>query len=138
MADDAEIANEFIIEIGDIGDDIAALTTISGINSFSGMNGERPVIDTTAMDSAARTHKLGKKDCGSWQIGFNHLTDDAGQVELRAAKEAGTMKLFLITFPEGGTAQFEASVISADIGGALDEKIVSNAVIKISGDYTLT
>ena len=134
----AEAAQGFVLEIGDPGDIITALTTIAEVTDFAGFDGQRASIDTTHLQSAAKTHMAGVKDCGSWSVSLNYVSADPGQVEARAAFEAGTKKQFLLTFSNGQTANFTGTIFSSPMNGAVDEKMATSFTIQVDGDHTLT
>lgn len=134
----AIVTQGFNIKIGDVGDSPASLTTISEVVNFSGFDGAAAEIDVTHLESTAKEFLMGLQDFGTFQLDVNYLPDDPGQVEARAAKASQTKKLFLITFSDNNTAQFQGFVLSASISGGVDSKVDSSMSIRVSGDVTFS
>lgn len=131
---DAIKSQGFTLEIGDAGDSPAALTAIRGITGFNGFDGQAAEIDVTTMDSTAKEFLMGLQDFGTFGIDVNHLPDDPGQVEARAAKAAQSLKEFLATFSDGSTASFQAYVMSNPVSGGVDAKVEGSFAFRISGN----
>lgn len=94
---------------------------------------EAPEIDVTSLDSQAREY-IGALPTGDeLDLEFNWIGDDAGQIALGAAKDAGTATPFRVDFPDGTRLEFTAVVRSFGPGAAIDEQIKGSAKLKISG-----
>ncbi len=135
---DALPTQGFKLEVGDVGDSPAALTEISEITNFSGFDGQAAIIDVTHLQSTAKEKLQGLQDNGGFSLDVNHLPSDAGQKECRAAKAAGGKKLFLLTYSDTSTVQFEAFVMSNPQSGGVDSKVDGSFALEITGALTIT
>jgi hypothetical protein len=124
------------LEIGDVGDSPAVLTEISEIVDVNLFDGQANEIDTTNLQSTAKTRIMGLQDFGSATFEINFLSADAGQVEARAAKASRTKKTFLVTFSNGYTAAFDGYVTQAPISAGVDSKVSGSLTILVDGDVT--
>lgn len=114
-------------------------TAISNIKSFSGFDGEASEIDVTNLDSTAKEYRAGLQDFGSFSLEWNPDYSDAGQNNVRSAQASGAVKTFLLTLPNGTTAQFAGIVKNAQaISGGVDAVLDGSVSIKITGSVTIT
>jgi len=114
-------------------------TAISNIKSFSGFDGEASEIDVTNLDSTAKEYRAGLQDFGSFSLEWNPNYSDAGQNDVRSAQASGDVKTFLLTLPNGSTAEFAGIVKNAQaISGGVDAVVDGSVSIKITGSVTIT
>ena len=114
-------------------------TAIANIKSFSGFDGEAGEIDVTNLDSAAKEYRAGLQDFGSFSLEWNPDYSDAGQNNMRTAQASGAVKTFLLTLPNGTTAQFAGIVKNASsISGGVDAVLDGSVSIKVTGAVTIT
>lgn len=114
-------------------------TAIKNIKSFSGFDGEAGEIDVTNLDSTAKEYRAGLQDFGSFSLEWNPDYADAGQNDMRSAQASGAVKTFLLTLPNGTTAQFAGIVKNASsISGGVDAVLDGSVSIKITGSVTIT
>jgi len=114
-------------------------TAIANIKSFSGFDGESGEIDVTNLDSTAKEYRAGLQDFGSFSLEWNPDYSDAGQNNMRSAQASGAVKTFLLTLPNGTTAQFAGIVKNASsISGGVDAVLDGSVSIKVTGAVTIT
>ena len=128
----------FSLEVSDSGISPLVYTEILEITSFQGFDGQAAEIDVTHLQSAAKEFLMGLQDYGSFSLETSYLPEDAGQVELRAAKADRVKRTFRATFSDGATAVFDAFVLSAPISGGVDAKVDGSFQLRITGGVTFT
>lgn len=134
--------NTFAVEIDTTGKTITgaaaaatpvALTQIKEIKTFSGFDGQASEIDVTNLDSTAKEFRLGLTDEGGFTFEMNQVNSDAGQTALRASKNAGTIKTYVLTLPNAETATFTAYAKGLPTAGGVDGVVTSSVALRISG-----
>lgn len=111
-----------------------ALTQVKNVESFSGFDGQSAQIDTTNLDSTAKEFLLGIADPGQFTATIDQDLTDAGQAACLVAKDARTLKSFVLTLPNAATVTFSGYVMRFGIAGGIDQKVkVPSMDIKISG-----
>lgn len=108
-------------------------TTISEVKSFNGFDGQASEIDATTLASTAKEFRLGLVDEGGFSFEMNQVNADAGQAALRASKNAGTIKSYKLTLPNGEVATFTAFAKSLPSAGGVDSVLTSSVALRISG-----
>ena len=79
-------------------------TSVGGVNTYSGFDGQASEIDVTDMDSSAKEFRLGLQDFGNLNVNLKAvLPADAGQLAIRAAKTAGSLLVYRIKNSDGQT-----------------------------------
>jgi hypothetical protein len=106
---------------------------IGEITNFSAFDGKASEIDVTHLQSAAKEILMGLQDFGQFSIDVNHLSGDAGQQQLRAAKTAQTIQSFRAQWRNGEICNFLGYVLSAPVTGGVDAKVDGSFDIRISG-----
>jgi len=77
-------------------------TSVGGLNTYSGFDGQASEIDVTDMDSTAKEFRLGLQDFGNLNLNLKAvLPADPGQLAIRAAKTAGTLLVYRIKNSDG-------------------------------------
>lgn len=109
------------------------LTQIKELKTFSGFDGQASEIDVTNLDSTAKEFRLGLVDEGGFSFEMNQVNSDAGQQALRASRDAGTLKTYVLTFPNGETATFTAFAKAVPTAGGVDGVVTSSVALRISG-----
>jgi hypothetical protein len=110
-----------------------AFTQIKELKTFSGFDGQASEIDVTNLDSAAKEFRLGLVDEGGFSFEMNQVNSDVGQSALRTSREAGTMKTYVLTLPNGETATFDAFAKAVPTAGGVDGVVTSSVALRISG-----
>lgn len=114
-------------------------TVIANLKGFSGFDGESTEVDITNLSSPAKEFDVGLQDYGSFSMEWNPDFSDPGQNDVRAAQSSGATKTFLLTLPNGTTAQFAGLVKNASsINGGVDAALDGSVSIKITGAVTIT
>jgi hypothetical protein len=76
---------------------------------------------------------MGLPDNGTFQLDCNFYPDDAGQIEMRTAREDRQIRTFRATFSDATTLTFQGYVLSAPVTGGVDSKVDTSFSIRISG-----
>jgi hypothetical protein len=112
-------------------------TTVTNVKTFSGFDGEVSEIDITNLASTAKEFSGGLQDFGSFSMEWDIDYSDGGQNLVRSAQASGAVKTFLLTFPNGDTAQFASIVKNAQaISGGVDQVLTGSVSLKITGAVT--
>jgi hypothetical protein len=110
-----------------------ALSNIAEVKTFSGFDGQASEIDVTHLQSTAKEFRLGLVDEGGFSFEMNQINTDAGQTALRASRDAGTIKQYVLTFPNAETATFSAFAKGVPTAGGVDGIVTSSVSLRISG-----
>jgi hypothetical protein len=108
-------------------------TKISGVTSYSGMDGAASDLDTTDLDSTAMEYINGLIDEGKFSFEAKRLNADAGQVALRAARTSGARTGLKLTLPDAAVATFTVLVKTVPTAGGVNAVLKGNFDTKISG-----
>jgi Lambda phage tail tube protein, TTP len=112
---------------------------VDNIKSVSGFDGEAGEIDSSDLDSTAKEVMSGLQDFGGFSVEWHPDWSDQGQSVCRSAQQNGATKTFLLTLPNGWTAEFSAIVKNAQsINGGVDQIIAGGMTLKVSGEPTIT
>lgn len=111
----------------------SGFTEVSEVTNFSGFDGQASEIDVTHLQSTAKEFLMGLQDFGSFQIDVNYISDDPGQVAMRAAKASRVIQQFRATFSDNSTATFSGYVLSNPVSGQVDGKVDSSFTVRITG-----
>lgn len=104
------------------------------IKTFTAFDGTASEQDATTICSEAKEVRMGLQDFGQFSFTANYVPDDPAQMELQAAKAAGTVRNFKFTLPASyGEWAFAAFVKSFPIAGGVDTILNSNVVLRING-----
>ncbi len=137
MASNAIPTQGIVIARGD-GGSPEVFTLIAEISDFDGPGGERPDIDISSLDSTAREFLPGLKDGGDFTFTANMLPVDAQHVGLRDVDlaETTTARNFRITLTDTGatTISFAAFVKQYRPSGGVDDKLIANVTMRVTGD----
>lgn len=110
-----------------------AFTQIKELKTFSGFDGQASEIDVTNLDSTAKEFRLGLVDEGGFSFEMNQVNTDAGQTALRASREAGSLKQYVLTLPNAETATFSAYAKGIPTSGGVDGVVMSSVAMRITG-----
>jgi predicted secreted protein len=116
----------------------ATLIVIGEVISFDGPGGKAAIIDITNLASAAKEKLPGLPDEGQFTLSVNFNADDPGQAELRASRIAQELRVFHVTFVDGGVAKFSAYIMEFKVSGKADSKVEASIGMEISGLVTWT
>lgn len=111
-------------------------TEIAEVKTFSGFDGQASEIDVTHLGSTAKEFRLGLDDSGGFSFEINTINADAGQAALLASKNAGTLKNYKLTLPNGDVATFDAYAKGFPITGGVDGIVGSSISLRITGAIT--
>jgi hypothetical protein len=111
-------------------------TSVLGINSFDGLDGEAATIDVTTLASTSKEYLMGLQDNGNFTLNTNFLPADTGQDLLRTQKNSRALTYFKVTFSDTTYVTFAGYVKSATVSGGVDAKVDGSFSILISGDVT--
>lgn len=120
-------------------------TSVSELKTFSFSGTKNDTVDVTNSDSAGRAHEfiVTLLDSGTIAIAGNYVGNDAGQMAVRAAFNAGTVLPYKIVLPmtasqvtNGDTLSFLALVEENDLDVQFDKEISFSIKCKISGVIT--
>lgn len=111
-------------------------TPIGNVKDFSGFDGAAAIIDVTNLSSTAKEKRLGLVDNGQFTMNLDQDNSDPGQIALRAARTAGTIKNFKLTLPNANTASFSAFVQKISDAGAVDGIVKNACTLILSGAVT--
>lgn len=134
--------NTFAVDINTVGGTLTAATgtatpvattDILEIKSFSGFDGQASEIDVTNLASTAKEFRLGLVDEGGFTFEMNQVNSDTGQTALRASRDAGTLKQYILTLPNAETATFSAYAKGLPSAGGVDGVVTSSVALRISG-----
>jgi len=113
---------------------------IAEINSITGPGKTRATIDVTDLDSTGgyREFIAGFRDSGEITLSMNFTLDTYD--DLNADFESDTLRTYQVVLSDIGntTFEFEGLVTSLGLAIPMDDKITSDATIKISGQPLLT
>lgn len=113
---------------------------IAGLTSIDGASLSAETLDTTTLtsDGGYREFTGGFKDGGEVSIsGYFEPGDTDGQVAVYDAFEAGLAIPFSIIYPQGASWNFNGVVTGFNTSADLEDLIVFEATIKVSGKPTL-
>lgn len=91
-----------------------SLLTVGCVTSIDGVDTTNEQIETTCLDSLARTYLSGLATPGQASFGINFDTADASHVRIHQLKVAGTSLVWAIGFADATTAP------TVDSGGTFD------------------
>lgn len=115
----------------------ATFDDVAGVTSIGTPDGEAAEIDTTDLDSVATEFLMGVPNNGKFSISGQVVDSDAGQAELRTARDAQELRWIKITDSESNVAYFEGVVTRyADFGAQVNGVKPFEASIRISGPIT--
>ncbi len=113
-------------------------SNIGNAKTFQGIDGTANEIDVTNLLSSAKEVRLGLPDSGQFTIEVDQDANDAGQIAVRAAQQAQTLKQYKITFASGTVLTFNAYCKKFSTSGGVDQVIKGSIALRITGPYTLT
>lgn len=112
--------------------------TIEEIRSFTGPGGSASVIDVSHLGSTFREKRMGLPDEG--QLGFvlNYIPANAQHALLRSQRAARALTYFQIDFTDSPvtTWTFSGYVLEFSVSGEVDEVVMANVTIEITGAIT--
>lgn len=91
-----------------------SLLTVGCVTSIDGITTTNEQVETTCLESSARTYLAGLATPGAASFGINFDTSDASHIRLHQLKTAGTTLLWAIGWSDGTTAP------TVDSGGTFD------------------
>jgi hypothetical protein len=116
---------------------------ITKVDAIDPVGSTKPQLDVTTFDSTQREYVPGLRDGSELSIKAKWQPDDAdGQVAFKDDYDTNAAnRIYRIDFPKGvnangDRAEFEASITEMTLGAELDNVIMLNAKLKISGTIT--
>lgn len=134
MPSTAISAQGSVISVG-TGDPIV-YAVVGNVRSFSGFDGSASEIDTTNLSSTAKEFRLGLVDNGQFTMELDYDGADAGQVALRTAQTAGTVRDFKLALPNADEITFKGLVKKFSLTGGVDAVLRASVEIRITGAVT--
>jgi hypothetical protein len=133
----ANKAQGTLLQIGN-GGSPETFTSIGQIRSFDGPGGSAAEIDTTNLSSSAKEFVLGLKDNGSITCEAFFDATDAGQLAVRAARDALEVRNYKLVLPFSPaiTWAFQAYASDFSISGGVDDVINLTMSFRVTGDIT--
>lgn len=141
----SKTTNTFAVDVDTTGKTITAgagtatpntYTAVKNIKTFSGFDGSAPEIDSSNLDSTAKEFIIGMVDNGQFTMELDNDSSDAGQLALRAKRDASAKANFKLVLPDASTASFSGYVKKKGLGGGVDQALKSAVDIRISGAVT--
>jgi predicted secreted protein len=116
-----------------------AFVSVANVTDFS-KSGERNIIGTTNLSSAAATKMAGLLDEGQVQFSVNYDPSLSSHQALWTAYQDGSAREFKIVLTDSGAAElhFSAIVRSMPINGPFDDKVTSQLTLEITGAAWIT
>ena len=109
--------------------DDESLITVACVTSIDGVDTTNEQIETTCLESLARTYQSGLPTPGQASFGLNFDTSESSHVRMHQLKVAGTTLLWAIGFSDGTAAP------TVDSGGTFDLP-TTRSWIRFSGFMT--
>lgn len=124
-------------------DDGTTYTDVAQISDVGPPSQSGDSIDATTHDSVGsfREFVAGLRDAGDVPLSIVHDPEDtASQAKLLEFFNSGEMRTWRVVFPTANNAHWQFSGFVNEFGGEtpLDDKIMANCTIKVSGRPTLT
>lgn len=135
MTSSAIKAQSTTIAVGDAASP-EVFTTIPNINSIGGPQKSANDIDVTDLSSTAREFLQGLEDNGQIQLSGYWDSSQTTHQNLRDDCGANTARNYKITFSDSSTIIASARVMEWNLDTSVDEAVVMNCSLKISGDLT--
>jgi len=110
------------------------LTLIPDAQDFDGLGGEADDMEITPLDNTSDKEFLTDiADPGTFTFKCNYVPSNAVHKYLIAARKAGTVEFFQVTFVSGDLCSFNGIVKSFKRGGARGAVVMADVSIKITG-----
>jgi hypothetical protein len=113
-------------------------TTVKGVTSYSGLDGQRTENDVTDFESLAHEMRLGLKNNGSFQLQGWRNDTDVGQAKVLSELNNTVSTPWKIVLNNGHFYSFNAFVKSFSIAGGVDASTAMTISLTVDGDYTFT
>ena len=113
-------------------------TTIANVMNVGGPSGSAKRITTTNLSSTAEEFNLGLQSSGDISFSIQYLPANTQHAALNAARKAGTLCSFQLTFTDSPatTWTFSAYVTDFGVDTPLDDILMANVTIAITGAIT--
>lgn len=112
---------------------------VGEVVSMSGLGGGSPtVIDVSHLGSTFRQKLLGLRDEGQVQMTLQWTGGDALHTELWSDRAAGTLRNFIIEYPDDTEDAFSAFVMTFESSVETDAAITVNVTLEITGAVSRT
>lgn len=116
----------------------AIFSFISEVRNIPGPAETSDEIDVTHLMSlnGYREFIQGFKNTEDLSIEMNHVPSDASQAQLRSDFQAGTVRIYQITWPDSHTATFNAYVKGVTSTANVGDAVPFNVTLRIAGAVT--
>ena len=114
-------------------------TNLPEIREFTGPGGSASIIDVSDLDSTFREKILGLPDEGQLSFTIHYIADNAQHQALRSDRAARTLRNFRITWTDTSPSiqwSFTGYVTEFSVSGGVDDVVLANTVIEITGAIT--
>lgn len=115
-------------------------TTIPKVTDFSGPGLSHATIDVSDLSQTAMEFiAAGIYDAGELTLSLNFEPDEAVHAALATDLQAGTERVFSITFADGGSTDYTSNAFctSFEPSGSVADKLSTAVTIKFTGHMTL-
>jgi hypothetical protein len=119
---------------------LSTAVQVNEVTDFNGPGGAAAIIDISQLQSTAKEKLIGLRDEGQLSLTLNYNATDAGQVALIADRATRSRRKALIKLNDSVThaIAFDAFCMQFAVQGAVDNKIVANAALEITGALAYT
>lgn len=114
-------------------------TLLEGLQSIPDMGGTPEKVEVTTFEDSAKRNIAGLNDYGDLE--FKFLYDNGKSSAFRALKTAelaGTIDPYKVTFPDGTTFAFNASVAVKVASAEVNAALTFTATLTLNSDITVT
>ena len=113
------------------------LTLIPDAQDFDGLGGEADDIEITPLDNTSdKEYLTDLADPGVFSFKANYVPGNAVHKYLIAARKAGTVEFFEVTFVSGDKSSFNGIVKGFKRSGARGAVVTADVSVKITGAIT--
>jgi len=116
----------------------ATYTEVGEITDWDGPSASTAVIDITNLQSSYKAKMAGMVDEGQLSATLTWDLDDSGQLAVRTAMAAQSLKGWKLTYSDTSYQTFDGYAIAMSSSGTIDDKVVGNITIEISGEVSTT
>lgn len=139
MTASALIGNELRFQYLNVAASPQAYVTLDAATDFGEFGEEKPILDITALASAAREYRNGLADGLEIPLSMNWTANNAQWGVLYAAYGADTVMTFriiVLNASPGEGFQFTATIRAWKVNGPVGEKSTATFTLKITGAVT--
>lgn len=138
MSSNALESQGTVLKISDETSSPWTYAAIAEVREFTGPGGSAAVIDVSDLDSTFREKRMGLPDEGQLSFVINYIPSDTEHALLRTQRAARALTYFQIDFTDSPTTTwtFSGYVLEFSVSGSVDETVLANVTIEITGAIT--